>query len=293
MQVLPSRSRILRSTHIVHVVVEGVAAAPAAPVGGARAVPVTLRLVEVFKGRVSRAVGATAALDLHQHEDPMGWGAAPTGVWTRHAITPGSAWVAFAESTSDDLATILNDPACTLVDPADDALADVRLARDVENQSAPAVDALARARAEAPRLHHLAAEYLWARFGPAVAHDLAALDGLLALVAAPAFAYPARELLLSELGTALDGAPREARARHVAALFQLLARPEASAHHDNLVGVRIPAALGLQGPRVESAQALFADRPEARDFARHAIASYHGPSDTAALRAWLWAEPTR
>lgn len=293
MQVAPSRSRILRSTHIVHVVIEHVAPSPAAPVGGSRAVSVTLRLVEVFKGRVAQTVGAVAVLNLTQGEDPMGWGAAPSGVWTRHAIAPASAWVAFAESSAEDLATLLNDPACTLVDAADEALSDVRLARDLDDPSTPAVDALQRARDEAPRLHHLGVEYLWARFGASVAHDLAALDGFLALVAAPALSYPAREFLLSELGTALDGAPREARARYVAALFEVLASEAASAHHDNLVGVRIPSAIGLQGLRVESARALFADHAEARDVARRAVASYHGPRDTAALRAWLWAESSR
>lgn len=290
MQVAPSRSRILRSTHIVHVVIDHVAPAPAAPVGGTRAVSVTLRLVEVFKGRVAQTVGAVTSMNLTQGEDPMGWGAAPSGVWTRHTITPGSAWVAFAESTSEDLATLLNDPACTLVDAADEALSDVRLARDLEDHSTPAVDALNRARAEAPRLHHPGVEYLWARFGPSVTRDLATLDGFLALVAAPALSYPAREFLLSELGTALDGATRETRARYVATLFYLLAFEAASAHHDNLVGVRIPSALGLQGPHTEPARALYTDHPEARDAARRAVASYHGPRDTAALRAWLWAE---
>ena len=67
--------------------------------------------------------------------------------------------------------------------------------------------------------------------------------------------------------------------------------PEAAAHHDDIVAVHLPNAIGLRGgAAVAPPSALFREQPGAMGQGRAALAAYHGSRDTTALRAWLWTE---
>ncbi len=283
-----SRARILRSSHVAALRAARVEAAP-----GGRELRVTFQLLRAFKGAFDVAEGATFEARLTRHPPTEDYTSAPAGVWSLHDVAEGTRWMAFAEAPGEDrAAALVGDPRCRLVAPLDDALPDVELAWDVEHGGADGVGALALARGRAASLHPLAMEYLWHRFGAEAARDPARFERFLDLLEAPALRVQARTALLTELaGAVRPPERREAlRARLAASLFRLLAMPEAAAHHDDLVAVHLPNALGLRGGPGVPPSELFRELPGAPGQARAALASYRGSRDVAALRAWLGAE---
>jgi hypothetical protein len=287
-----SRSLFLRATRILVVRVESSAPgpwAPRKPTGEERVVALSLKLEEIPRGQVTQRPGETLHLDARQVRMGFAWGPMP-GVWSNASIDPGAHLVAFGRSDQDDAAASLGDPGAIQILPAEEVLADVHLAAQAESSHLDLAGLLAQAKAVAPSLGFLFADYLWARDGAEAMADLGKLDAVAALLEDPRLGDGARTTLVMTLSTAV-AAPEPPALKHVdrfaLALFRLLAMPQTAALHDNLVGTYLPDTLGLAHPQHRSATEVFHDHPGERARAVAAVRAYRGAEPVAPLLAWL------
>lgn len=287
--VLPdSPSLLLRAATIVRVRVEAAAPSPwrrDRPGYDARDVDVTFRATAFAKGlpppdpvaavRVRQERYATARV-----ADALG------GVWSSASLDPGSSWWVLSAAAPGPLAAALAEPACLAVLPEAYG-ADVELAASTQGNAAAV---LAAAAPRAAELHELFVDYVWARFGEHALDDLPSRDALLGTLRWPALPPAARGAAVQRADD-LAGHPRADESYRddlAAALFAAAGEPGPLA--DAVLGDVLPNLLGLGQHGGLRPHAVFARSPAGRDVARRALASYRGPRDVAALRAWLGAE---
>lgn len=287
-----SRSHLLRATHILVVRIEKAKAGEWArgPSGVTRTVEVEAKLEEVYKGSVAEPVGSVIAVSLAQHGTGSSRVAAVPGAWSNHDIDAGARFVVLAVTGSEAAATILRDPACQAAIPAAEALPDVQLAAQTEDQALDVAGAVALARQVAPQLGFLFADYLWARYGGGALADEKNFDPIADLLEQPSLSALARGTLVPMLVAAVtspEPPPAKQVSRLAVAFFHLLSMPEAQALHDNLVGTYLPALLDVGEPHARRPADVFHDYPGELARARAAVQGYKGSQPAAPLLAWL------
>ncbi len=275
-EVVPdARSAVLRATHCFEVEVTAVAHDP----DHAEGHELTLRVVRVFKGSPGEGVGATFEVPV-QTAVP---GGAIEGPWSGIGARVGARAYVFVSASSTTVRGLFAEPSFLEVMPAALASHDVTLA--FASEARPFDEALAEARLHAARLGPLFADYLWARHGARALVDAHVRDALFALLLEPAVAADARArmaLLADNLADEPD-ATAEYLDAYTVTLFELLALPEASALHDEIVARRLPTL--ARAPRTPAE--AFRTRPAAWVRARHTLARWRGRGDVTALRAWI------
>src|ERR1700722_16502662 len=141
-----SSSEILRATHIASVFLEAVQASEGRPAGGTlqRGGMLTLRIVDVFKGVLHQASGASFSLQARQHQPAGSRIFAVPGVWSEHELETGSNFVLFSVSPTKDAQEAFSEPFCQSVEPAATAVDDVRLAMRAGTPAVSIGDLIAR-----------------------------------------------------------------------------------------------------------------------------------------------------
>ena len=289
MEVQPnSRSLILRATHILVIRVvsaDDPAWVPRTPAGEERIVHLRLLLEETMKGVAKQQPGDSIQVAVKQVRIGMAWGPMP-GAWSNIPIAPGTQIVAFGQTHSEDAALILNDPAAIQLIPAGEALADVHLAA----KAAGLDDLLAAANRVSSSLGWLFADFLWAKYETEAITDISSFNRIVEFMEQPSLNRVARYTLLLSLPTSVL-APDPPATRHIdrlaVAMFRLLAMPEASALHDNLLSTDIPNLLDVPNPSARPAHEVFKDFPNERMRALRTLNSYKGPESTTSLRDWV------
>jgi hypothetical protein len=270
-RILPdSSSIVLRATHVlvIRIEVSQVGEQSPDPSGWLRReVSLTLRLEERLKGTTREDVGSSLSLQVTQWASTSPWATRLPGVWSGQSVEPGTLLVAFCRSEGDRTAELLVEPACELLMPAEDALADARLAMRAETGRLDVETLLAEAREVAASLGHLFVEYLWEVHGDAFLWNPKAFESLMQLLEHPDLALIARATLLSQVSSRfLAGTANHAnRVRLALAMFRLLEVDKAALLRDNILGTFLPNLLGLSsGAAQVKADEVFLDLPDER-----------------------------
>lgn len=288
-----SRSVILRSTHILLIRILTSEAGPWSNDANGnlvRQTRMTVRLEQILKGELDQPAGSPVRIEVRQFGRPGTRVYAVPGVWSDQPTAQGTQLVTFASSPSRNATSVLVEPDCKTVVPAESALADVRVALDAERDGLSLGDSLRLAEPSAPSLQNLFGEYLTAKYAGTLLGNAAEFSALLRFVENPDLSPVARTTLLdfatSEIGEARAPSPQALRAL-VNTLFHLVAMPEAQALHDNVIGVYLPAVLRWNGSHYSVGTAEVFPAPADRARAEATLNNYHGAASTEALKAWL------
>ena len=290
-----SRSLVLRATHILLIqIVSSQASAwmtdqAASP---KRTVRLTVRLEEILKGAVQQPPGSEMSIQVDQIGRPGKRYYAVPGVWSDEPIDPGTRLVAFSSSPSDQAGVLLVEPSCIKVLLADKYLLDVKLAMQAETDKLTLPGLLKLAQPSAGSLDYVFAEYVVAKFDDSLLQDIDAFRLLMKFIENPTLSTVARSTLLTSVYhklIAFDPAPMPYVQALTVTMFHLVALPQASALHDNILQVYLPNLLGLSGggPPRKKAGDVFRGIPEERQKAERALQAYRGKVPADALMRWL------
>jgi hypothetical protein len=289
-----SRSVILRSTHILLIRIESSEAGPWQPEPNGnlvRHVRLAVHLEQILKGDVAQKEGSHLRFEVQQLGRPGTRYYALSGAWTDQPIQPATRLVAFSSSQSADAANLLVEPSCKEIIPAETSLVDARIALDTERKNLPLSDSLRLAEPSAESLSYVFPEYVAAKFQGSLLGSISEFSSLMRFIENPKLSSVARTTLLdfavSEIGDIRSPSPPVVL-RLVVTLFNLIAMPEATALHDNIVGVYLPEVLRWnRGEGKLSASQVFLGAPSERVRAEAIINGYHGNAATETLRVWL------
>jgi hypothetical protein len=252
-----SASELLSSTHVFQVEVRSVKELPwePGPVGQKRRLNLGVRLVEIFKGKLSLEKGKSFEVSVEQHRIGASIIEDVPGAWSHVKPAAGASYLVLARGTATDPAELMQDgPFRGLFDAAQ--AGDARLALRAESQAGSGAASLGAARtqlrfakAEQASAGDLYARYLWVRVLPAFSKKPAALlPDVLALLTAKDAPVLFRQALISMLSNAIDDfelAP-ELRVNVAQTYLALLLKAESSPLHDHLACVEIPGLLFLE-----------------------------------------------
>lgn len=294
-KVIPnSPSLVLRSTHILLIQIES--SQPGQwvtdPNGNLkRTVDLTIRLEEILKGDVREPPGGQVRITVEQFGRPGTRYYAVPGVWSDQPIEPGAKLVAFCHGASNSAAELLCEPSCQQLLPPEKSLADVRLALQAEAKDLTVPDALKLAEPSAASLDYIFAEYVAAKLADSLLGDVGIFEALMKFIENPSLSGPTRSALLTFVYskvTAQDPAPKPYGQKLAVMMFHLIALPQASALHNNIISVFLPNLLGLRGGATrKKAEALFQEIPVERQKAERILREYRGEASTNALMKWL------
>lgn len=289
-----SPSLVLRSTHILLIRIESSQPEQWAPEPNGnlkRTVDLIIRLEEILKGTVREPTGGQVHIIVEQFGRPGTRYYAVPGVWSDHPIEPGTRLVAFCHGASDGAAELLREPSCQQLLPPEKSLADVRLALQAEAKDLTVPDALRLAEASAASLDYIFAEYVAAKLADSLLGDAGVFESLMRFIENPSLSIIARSALLTFVYskvTAQDPAPKPYGQKLVVMMFHLIALPQASALHNNIISVYLPNLLGLSGGATrKKAEDLFQEIPGERQKLERILQEYRGEASTDALVKWL------
>lgn len=253
---------------------------------------VTVRVVEVVKGRSLTPVGETADVDIEVRTSsgtrvPGGW----FGIWSAVPLEPGVVLVAFCDAGSADLAVALTDEHCTQLVPDGPRLDDVRLAQAVQRRS-PTVDRLLdeawRRRGEAGPVF---ARYVWIAVREAVVADAARFGRLMDVATDGGTRADAQEQYLVcayEDATFSSAFPAERRAALARGMAAAALDPRLGELREHLLSTYLPNLVGAPAPEPLTPAAVFADDEHLRDVLAAEVADPADPATSSpALSAWL------
>jgi hypothetical protein len=292
--VLPdSPSLVLQSTHILLIRIEFSEGGQWAqdPSGNlARQTRLGIRLEQILKGETEQQAGSQIRIEVRQFGRPGTRYYALPGVWSDQPIQPGARLVAFSSSAGKDAATLLVEPSCKKLFPAESSLSDVRLALDAEHKKLSLSDSLRLSEPSAASLGHIFPEYIAAKNSGSLFNEMNQYGALLRFMENPKLTPVARTTLLDFVATEVSEARPSSQPivqRFVVTLFNLIAEPEASALHDNIITVYIPDILKFGSDRKLKASDVFRGVPGERARAENIISNYHGAAPTDALKDWI------
>jgi hypothetical protein len=251
------------------------------PFDGARCVALELELVDEFRG--------SGPEKLHDHLHVT----VRQSTITSYRDRPAGAWWVIEQELAADRELIAFCPkdsaaadqlreACVVVKAEPGLVADLALAREAERAHLDQAALLVKARSQCAGASYVLADLVWSHRGS----DLASFAELATLLEEPACSRVMRATLLDHMYSDVIATGDPPRTRRLAlALFRLLAMPEASDLHDNLVAPYLPNLLGLTGGHRHTAAGLL-DK-DGRRVAQAALDAYKGPVKTDTLRAWL------
>jgi len=133
----PVVSEILQAGLIVHVRIaaEDLSSWEAEDVGyQRRGGTLTVQVVDVLKGRLDVASGATVDLEINERGSASGLVFDFYGIWAHVPTVPGTELVAFCDGTGTDLAEQLTDEHCEQLVEAATVLEDLHLALGLDTQ---------------------------------------------------------------------------------------------------------------------------------------------------------------
>jgi hypothetical protein len=288
-----SPSIVMRSTHILLFRVEAsqLGAWGPRPEGGTqRDVQLTIKLEELLKGKTKETTDSVVKLQVKQYGTGTSRVAAMPGVWSNHELAPKAQYVAFCNSRENNTAALLQDPSCERLQPAGEALADVRLALQSEAENMPIKGLFALAKPMAAKLHYTFAEYAWQRFDASNWKQPENFEQLMEFLEFPALSDVTRSTLLDLVYSRVSNEPDSGHRvpRLAITMFRLLRTPEASKQHDNIIKPFLPNLLGLSGGATKrTPDEIFVDFPGERPKALQSIREYQGAVPVADLVAWL------
>lgn len=265
------------SGNVVHVRVASLTPAPVED--NKRCVALDLEVVGVYKG-VARA-GDHVKLVIEQSMLER-YTSRPAGSWwiVEQPLEPASEYVALCPAGK--LADVLRG-SCTVMVAAPH-LANLAIVRDAEAlDDALVID---RLRATCAIATGIATNYAWQRAGAKALTDIRIYDALLSVVLEPSCSQVARAIMLDATYSLALAHEKPAHIARIArTLFKLLAMPEASTLHDNIVGTWLPNALGLEGGIKPSPPTIiFSGEPKFRADTAKLLAAR---KDAAKLSAWI------
>lgn len=267
-----SVSEILRSSVILVIRLDEVTSSPwvKEAQGDLLVRKVTMKVVieQILKGNVRQKVGESFKLEVTQR----GTGGFRVmdyyGLWSHVPLSSGVRFVAFCRGISDDATVLLTDVNCEqLVDP-NIALADVKVALELESQNLSATDLLAKATELSNQRGDIFARYVWARVKSKAITSFDTFEALVKILEDPKTTERARDSYLTSISEELgmrEPALRQWEIRFIQAMFKLLTLPEAKFLHSDIEEVYLPGILGLDNdaPRY-SADEVFKTRPDDR-----------------------------
>ena len=247
-----SKSIVLRSTHILLIDVISANAGPWAdsqPGLKARNLDLSVRVAEVLRGKLDPPPGGPMHISVTQSDYAGELMMQPLpGPWPRGDMMPGTALVVFAGTRELRAETVLVEPACTQVMPAEPVLAGLRIAAQAEAGDLPLSRALALAAPEAAHLDPIFADFLWGKYGGAAMASQSEFDSLEDFAERPGMDVRTRQALLKDgydlVGLHGDSTPERAR-RLALAMFRVLLMDEAADLRENLIGTYLPNLLGI------------------------------------------------
>jgi hypothetical protein len=278
---------MLQAAHIVQIRVDQVEA-PAWGDQATRQARLHMTITEVWKGPLSLG---PLVLPVTQNLPPDRGPIRPSKwCWGNGGLQAGEIWIVFSRVMSERAEEALAEGSCMRLAPPPVAI-DIRIVDRIESDglALPAIAKLVTPGAD--RIHLELAHYLAGRFGELHLEEKENLNATLGFVEVPALTNPVRLTLLDAIETYLTTLPLQTEwhfHRLIVAMFGLLAVPEASDLHDNLIEIDLPNLLGLTGgAQKQSANAVFSLWPRERPLSRRALESYRGPADTKPLLAWI------
>lgn len=284
-----SRSIVLRAPVILLFRIDSVTAGEASAVPGKpsleRPVEMSIRILEVIKGELDEQPGSTVALKVTQHEPGIGRQYALPGVWSGHALTPGTDYIAFSRIASHSAAVVAGDQGCEQIFPASEALHDLRVAVAAENSGRPIAEVLQMAVPLASEVGYLLAEYLSVKTMDRNLPDPATFGHLMTLMESRALHETPRITLLQDAYAKVmdsDHPPNRIVYRFIVGLLRVLALPEAAEWRVRIREDFLPHILRLDDKEhVRTSSEVFASFPNDRPLAERVL------SGSSRLLAWL------
>jgi len=287
-----SPSLVLRASHILLVRIVSADARPwtnRADGLPERSADLILELEEVLKGDVGVHAGDRFRLTITQAGRPGSRVFALPGVWSDLPLDAGARYVTFSISTERKVVDVLQPPSLVRVAPEAEALLDVRKAVAAEAERLSLPRTLERvSEADRGRLNHFFGEYVAARLHEVMSGSPNDFDAVMRFVEDPKLAPVCRTIIVEAAHTQLAGsdAPQPILARFVRTSFHLIALPEATDMHDQLLSDMLPQLLALRGvkPTITAAEVFGganADRQQAEQIVSRS-------SDPGAQRLLQW-----
>ncbi|MDB5048343.1 MAG: hypothetical protein JWO30_1414 [Fibrobacteres bacterium] len=291
-----SPSDILRAAGILWIQVQQADFGAAQPTPTSSALNVrkaTLKLLlkGIFKGKFTEPEGTTVTAQVDQYVSTLSRQFAKPGVWSNLELAVGKEFIVFSKVQGASVLAALADSGCDKILPAEDALADVRLAATIEKGSNNLEQTLRMASAEAPKLSDQFANYLWQRASENCLKNPAAYERMMQFLESPGLTYGMQYTLLGKISSSVEGNPGLPAGyanRLGLALFRMLSHPGEGETKENLIDIFLPNLLGLAGSATpKSASDIFkghaAEKTKAEDF----LAAYKGPKDAKPLLEWI------
>jgi hypothetical protein len=210
----------------------------------------TLRIVDVFKGVLHQASGASFSLQARQHQPAGSRIFAVPGVWSEHELETGSNFVLFSVSPTKDAQEAFSEPFCQSVEPAATAVDDVRLAMRAGTPAVSIGDLIARCNEEAPSWGFLFARYLDARMHESFFGGYSDFGVLMQVVEDSRLSPVAIRMLLSASYTNLmlyDPAPPSFIQRLLVATQRVLQTERGARLKESILETYLPNLLGITG----------------------------------------------
>jgi hypothetical protein len=290
-----SPSIVLRSTNILLIELITVKPgdwAPSRPGLMSRNVDLSLRISEILRGKIEPSPVSPIHIAVAQTDyagllrmQPL------TGAWSGVKLEPGASLVIFSHTDSPQVETILKEPACIRVIPAQPVIAGLRILARAEAENLPLSGTLALAVPEIPQLDPAFADFLWGRYGGQAIASQREFDLLMDFSERKGFNPATRQALLKG-GYDLVGMHGEAtpeRAQRLAlAMCRTLLMPEAADLHENLIDTYLPNLLGITSelPR-QTASKVFQGHETERSALREFLHQHGTDADASALLTWL------
>jgi hypothetical protein len=290
-----SHSIVLRSTHILLVEVLSAKAGiwePSKPGLKSRRVDLSLHISETLRGKLDPApIGpVNIAITQNDYDGELMMQPLP-GVWSHVDLQPGTKLVVFSESDENGVASVLAEPACMRVMPAEQALPGIRIAVQAAEADMPLEHILALARPEAIRLDSTFADFLLEKYGAAAISSQSNFDLLADFIEQKGLDLHTRQALLQGtydlVGLHGDATPQRAQ-RLALTMCRVLLLPEAADLHENLIGTYLPNLLGITSELPhQAASAVFKGNQAERNAVISFLHKRPNGADVAPLLTWL------
>jgi len=282
----PVVSEILQAGLIVHVRIaaEDLSSWEAEDVGyQRRGGTLTVQVVDVLKGRLDVASGATVDLEISERGSASGLVFDFYGIWAHVPTVPGTELVAFCDGTGTDLAEQLTDEHCEQLVEAATVLEDLHLALGLDTQRLTADQLIEEASRLRARGGALFARYVWVSVRNAVVESADRFAALMRIAEDPQTTTAAQDAYLMaayEDATFTESWPAELRERLARAMFRAALDPATPELREPVLGTLIPNLIEAAVPERLSAHEVFGSQADLAEQVRSAPEAAH-------LHAWL------
>jgi hypothetical protein len=285
----PVVSEVLQAGLIVHirVVAEDLSSWEAEDVGYQRRDgTLTVQVMDVLKGRLDVASGATVDLPISERGSASGPVLDFYGIWAHVPTALGTELVAFCDGTGTDLGEQLTDEHCEQLVEAATVLEDLHLALGLDVRGSTADQLIEEADRLRARGGALFARYIWVNVRDAVVESADRFDALMRIAENPQTTTAAQETYLMaayEDATFTESWSAELRARLARAMFRAALDPATPELRDPVLGTLVPNLIEAAVPETLSAQEVFGGQAGLAEQVRSAPEATH-------LHMWLGGE---